>query len=90
VNQLKNVEPSQMEESGVAKFPELSVVLWMNSAHGFDHLFTEFHWRRQRLRIASEDVAEIDVEELARLGQHQIIQMAIANAEKVRDDTIAS
>lgn len=79
-----------MEESGVAKFPELSVVLWMNSAHGFHHLFAELHRGRQRLGIASEDVAEIDVKQLARLGQHQIIQMAIADAEKVRDDTIAS
>lgn len=79
-----------MEERSVAKFPELSVMFGMNTSHGFDHLFTEFHGWRQRFRIASEDVTEIDVEELARLGQHQIIQMAITNAEKVRDDTIAS
>lgn len=59
-----------MEERCVAKFPELRVVLGMNTAHGFDHFFAEFHGWRQRFRVASKNVAEIDVEELARFGQH--------------------
>lgn len=78
-----------MQESGVTKLPELLVVLRMDSTHRLDHLLAEFHRRRQRLGIAAEDVAEIDVEQLARFSQHQIIQMAIADAEQVRDDTIA-
>lgn len=78
-----------MEERCVAEFPKLRVMLGMNTAHGLHHFFAEFHGWRQRLGIASEDVAEIDVEEFARFGQHQIIQMSIAHTQQVRDDTIA-
>lgn len=79
-----------MQESGVAEFPELLIMLRMNAAHGLDHLLAELHWRRQRLRIPAEDVAEIDMKQFARFGQHQIVQMTIADAQQVRYDTISS
>lgn len=79
-----------MEESSVAELPELLVVLGMYASHSFDHLFAEFHGRRQRLRIAAEDVAEVDVKELARSGQHQVVQMAVADAQQVGNDAVTS
>ena len=79
-----------MEESRVAELAELRVMLRVDAAHGLHHLFAQFHRRRQRLGIPSEDVAEIDVKEFARFGQHQVIKMTVADAQQVRDDTIAS
>lgn len=82
--------PSQVEEGGVAELAELLVVLRVDAAHRLDHFFAEFHRRRQRLGIAAEDVAEINVEQFTRFGQHQIIQMAIADTQQVSNDAIAS
>ena len=82
--------PSEVEESRVAELAELRVMLRVDAAHGLHHLFAQFHRRRQRLGIPSEDVAEIDVKEFARFGQHQVIKMTVADAQQVRDDTIAS
>ena len=70
-----------MKERGVAELPELLVVFRVDAAHSFDHFLAEFHGRRQGFRIATQYVAEIDVKQLARLGQHQIVQMTVAHAQ---------
>lgn len=35
------------------------------AAYRLDHLFAQFHWRWERLRVAPVDVTEVDVEERA-------------------------
>ena len=57
--------PAQVEERGVAELAELGEVFARHSAHRLDHLLRELHRRRHRLRIAAEDVAEVDVEQRA-------------------------
>lgn len=53
-----------MQEGGVALLPELLVLLTLHAAHPLHHLLAQLHWRRQRLGVATQDVAEVDVEEL--------------------------
>ena len=85
----KCCRPSEVEEGGVAEFPELLIVLRVDTAHGLDHFFAELHGRRQWLRIASQNVAKVDVEQFARFGQHQVVQVAVAHAQQVSDNAIA-
>lgn len=68
---------------------ERGEIFSLDAAHRLDHLLVQFHRRRQRLRIFSEDEAEIDVQQSAVLRDKQILQVSIADAEKVRDDTVA-
>lgn len=77
-----------MEKSSVAKFPKLLIMLRMYTTHGFDHLLTEFHGRRQWFWVTSENITKVDVEQLARFGQHQIVQMSITNSQQIGYDTI--
>ena len=54
-------------------------MLRVDAAHGLDHL-CQFHRRRQGLGTTFDDVAENDVKELARFGQHKVIKMSVADA----------
>lgn len=55
--------PSQMQEGGVALFPELLVLLALHAPHPLHHLFTQLHGWRQWLGVSAKDVTEINVEE---------------------------
>lgn len=57
--------PSQVEESRVALLPELLVLLALCAPHAFHHLFIQLHWRRKRLRIPTQDISKVYVEEFA-------------------------
>jgi len=78
-----------MEEGGVAELAELLIVLRVDAAHGLHHLLAELHGRGERLGIAPQDVAEVDVEQLARFRQHQVVQVAVAHAQQVGDHAVA-
>ena len=57
--------PSEGEESCVAVFLEVVEVLGASSAHCLHHLLTQLHGRGQGLRISTQDVAEVYVEQFA-------------------------
>lgn len=78
-----------MQEGGVAQLAELVVVLGVDAAHGLHHLAAELHGRRQRLGVAAEDVPEVDVEERAGRRQQQVVEVAVAHAQQVRDHAVA-
>lgn len=69
-----------MQEGGVALFAELVVVFGVYAAHGLDHLLAELHRRRQRLGVATQDVAEVDVEQRSGPGQQQVVQVTVTHA----------
>lgn len=56
--------PPKVEEGGVALLPKLLVLLALHAPHPLHHLFAQLHGRRQRFGISTENVAEVDVEEL--------------------------
>lgn len=43
------------------------------------HLLRKFHGGRERLRVIAENVLEVYVEEAAVGGEHQVIQMPVAD-----------
>lgn len=59
------------------------------AAHCFYHFFAEFHGWREGFWVAAEDEAEIDVEEVARGGEEEVVEVAVAYAEEVGDDAVA-
>lgn len=56
--------PPEVQEGSVALLPELLVLLTLHAAHPLHHLLAQLHGGRQRLRVATQNVAEVDVEEL--------------------------
>lgn len=87
---LINCLPAEMQEGRVALLAELLVVLRVDSTHGLHHLLAELHGWGQRLGVTTQDVAEVDVEELAGGGQQQVVQVAVSHPQQVRDHTVAS
>lgn len=62
----------------------------VGAAHGLDHFLAQLHGRREGLGVSAQHVAEVDVKQVARLRQHQVVQVAIANAQHVCDHAVAS
>lgn len=58
-----------MQIRRVTLFPELMVVLRADTTHGFNHLLAELHGRGHGLGVAAQNVAEVNVEQLAVGGQ---------------------
>ena len=56
--------PPEVKEGSVALLPKLLVLLALHASHPLHHLFAQLHGRRQRFGISTQDVAEVDVEEL--------------------------
>jgi hypothetical protein len=56
---------AQDVESLAARETESIVHAGVCTAHSLDHLLTQLHWWRERLRIPAKNVAKIDVEESA-------------------------
>ena len=67
---------------------EPAVSLAIHAAHGLDHLFDNPHGRGEWLRIFSQNVTKVYVEEAAIPAEHEIVQVAVANAENVRHDAV--
>lgn len=57
--------PSKVEKSRVTLFTELLVLLTLGSPHSFYHFFIQLHWRRKRLRIPTQNISKVYVEEFA-------------------------
>jgi hypothetical protein len=55
-------------EGGKAVVLEAHVVRGLRAAHAIDHLFTNFNGWWERFGISSEDVAEVDMEEVTCMG----------------------
>src|SRR5438309_1686778 len=56
----------------------------------FDHLFADFNQWSERFRVATENEAEIDVEEMSAGREEKVVEMPVANAKDVCDDTVSS
>lgn len=61
---MSGLLPPEVQEGGVALLPELLVLLALHASHPLHHLFAQLHGRRQRFGVSTQDVAEVDVEEL--------------------------
>lgn len=70
----------QMQVRRVAELPECEKRVRRQATHGVDHFLAELHGRRHGLRITAQDIAEVDVEQVARGGQEEIVQVAITDA----------
>lgn len=57
--------PPEVQEGGVALLPELLVLLTLHASHPLHHLLAQLHGWRQWLWVAAQDVAEVNVEQLA-------------------------
>lgn len=76
-----------MKEGGVALLPELLVLLALHASHTLHHLFAQLHGRRQRFGVSSQDVAEVDVEELPWMEKGmKNCQKAARGHSRSRDD----
>lgn len=53
-----------MQEGGVALLSELLVLLALHASHPLHHLFAQLHGWRQRFGVSTQDVAEVNVEQL--------------------------
>ena len=53
------------------------------AAHCCHHFLSQAHWRRTRLWIQAKNEAEIDVEKMACLSQHKIVEVAVPNCKQV-------
>lgn len=56
--------PPEVQEGGVALLPELLVLLTLHAPHPLHHLLAQLHGWRQWLRVAAQDVTEVNVEQL--------------------------
>lgn len=46
-----------------------------------NHFLAEFHGRWKGLGVAPQDVAEVDVNEVTRLGEEQVIQVPVTHSQ---------
>eukprot|EP00327_Prymnesium_parvum_P039256 CAMPEP_0195653490 /NCGR_PEP_ID=MMETSP0815-20121206/33421_1 /TAXON_ID=97485 /ORGANISM="Prymnesium parvum, Strain Texoma1" /LENGTH=406 /DNA_ID=CAMNT_0040797651 /DNA_START=128 /DNA_END=1345 /DNA_ORIENTATION=- len=79
---------SEDVERFTARQAEAVVQNGVRAAHRLDHLLAQLHRRRERLRVAAEDVAEVDVEQRAVGAQHQVVEVAVAHSENVHGDAV--
>ena len=94
-HQSKEVEnkigvTTQVQESSIALFPEVLVMLTIHPSHGINHLLGQLHGRRQGLGISAKNVTEVNVNQVAGGGEHQIVQMPVAHSQQVGDDAVTS
>lgn len=61
-----------------------------SATHGVDHLATELEGGLKQLGVSAENKAEINVHQMTGRGQHQVLQVTIADTEDIGDHTIAS
>ena len=50
-------------------------------AHSY-HLLVELHGRWEGLGVSAQDVAKVDVDEVSRLGEKEVIQVSVAHAKR--------
>ena len=83
--------PSEDQIGGVTKPPELAESLRSGSAHRVDHLLSQPNrGQRQGLsRIAAEQIGKVHVEEFSVVGDQQIVQMPVADAQHVSHDAVS-
>lgn len=65
VRPTAGASPPEVQEGRVALLPELLVLLALHAPHPLHHLLAQLHRRRQRLGVAAQDVAEVDVKQLS-------------------------
>ena len=73
---------AQMVKRQAAMTSEGLITFALCAAHAFDHLSPDLHRRKGvELGVRSQDVAKVNVEEMAVLRQHDILQMSVPNAQ---------
>ena len=72
-----------------AELDETLVFAALCTSHRDDHFFAQLHRRRESLWIVAEDEPKVDVKEVSARRDQQIVEMAISNAENVRDDAVS-
>ena len=78
-----------MQIRGVTMLLEGLEVLGSVAAHRLHHLLTQFHLRRQRLRVSSKDESKVHVEKFSVGCKQQIVVVAVANTQNIGDDAVA-
>lgn len=58
--------------------------------HPLDHLFVEFHGGRKDLWVSAEDVAKVDVDQVTRLREEEVVKVTVTNTKEVCDNRVAS
>ena len=81
---------AQNVERQVAEGTELSCLDGIDAAHALHHLGAQLHGGREELRVVAKDVPKVDVNQLSVRGQQQVVQVAVTDAQQVRDDTKSS
>ena len=87
--------PAQVEKGIVAVLLEVLVLLVLLAvrvefaAHAVGQLLVPLDERLEGLGLATQYVAEVDVYDLATLGDQYVVVVAIAHAQYVRDDHVA-
>ena len=79
----------EAQVSRVALLAEFLVVFRGGAAESVDHLLGELHRRRHDLGVPAQDIPKIYVEQPARLGDHQVVQVSVADAQDEGDDAVA-
>ena len=87
---LLQAVPSQSEEGVVAVLSESLVLYTRSASHAFNHLLVQLHGRREDLGVTTQDVAKVDVDQVTRLGQEEVVKVTVTDSEKIGDDRVAS
>lgn len=75
-------------EVGDTRLEEHAIVLAAFSAEDVEHFFPEFEGGLSPLGVFAHGKAEVDVEDLALVVDHQILQVTVTDTEQVRDDAV--
>lgn len=82
----------QIEEGLHTLLFEGFVVLVLVAAHRFDHLLADADGRLQHVLargVLTEDKAKVDVEEVARVVNHKVLQVPVTHRHEIRHRTVA-
>ncbi len=80
---------AQIRKRRVTECLEACIVRTLRSAHRIHHLLAHLDRRRERLRIAAENVAKVDVEKVTVRREEQVVQMPIAHAKQIGDNAVS-
>ena len=78
--------PEQVERLTANALELLEALVASEAVH---HALSQAERRRHGFGVAPENETEVDVEEVAGGFEHDVVQMAIPDAEDVRDDAVA-
>lgn len=71
-------------------FPEFLVLQAAGPTHSLHHLFVEFHGRGKDLGVTAKNVPKVNMNQVTRFGQQEVVQVSVTHPQQVSDHTVTS